>query len=125
MYKNSISTGESASMDNPVAKHSNGIKGGECMPNHFGEHAVVIGGSVAGLMTARVLADHFDAVTVLERDRIENRQTLHRSVPQGSHVHVLLLGGQRAIASLYPLSLFRRTAGFITSFKPFPKRRDH
>ena len=55
-----------------------------------------------GLMTARVLADHFDAVTVLERDRIENRPTLHQSIPQGSHVHGLLLGGQRVIAWLYP-----------------------
>ena len=71
-------------------------------PNHFGKHAVVIGGSLAGLMTARVLGNHFDAVTVLERDRIENRPTLHQSIPQGSHVHGLLLGGQRVIASLYP-----------------------
>src|SRR6516162_3991532 len=86
----------------PVVKHSNGIKGEECIPNHFGEHALLIGGSLAGLMTARVLADHFDAVTVLERDRIENRPTLHQSIPQGSHVHGLLLGGQRVIASLYP-----------------------
>jgi hypothetical protein len=77
-------------------------KGRGMQPNHFGKHAVVIGGSLAGLMTARVLADHFDAVTVLERDRIENRPTLHQSIPQGSHVHGLLLGGQRVIASLYP-----------------------
>ena len=89
----------------PVVKHSNGIKGEECIPNHFGEHALLIGGSLAGLMTARVLADHFDAVTVLERDRIENRPTLHQSIPQGSHVHGLLLGGQRVIASLYPGSI--------------------
>jgi hypothetical protein len=38
---------------------SNGMKGEECIANHFGQHAVVIGGSLAGLMTARVLADHF------------------------------------------------------------------
>jgi flavin-dependent dehydrogenase len=28
------------------------------MADHFGRQAVVIGGSLAGLMTARVLADH-------------------------------------------------------------------
>ena len=33
-----------------------------------GEHAVVIGGSVAGLLAARVLADHFERVTVVKRD---------------------------------------------------------
>ena len=32
-------------------------------------HAIVIGGSIAGLPTARVLTDYFERVTVLERDR--------------------------------------------------------
>ena len=80
---------------------SNGMKAEECVANHFGQHAVVIGGSLAGLMTARVLADHFDTVTVLERDRIDG-PALHQSIPQGSHVHGLLLGGQQVMASLYP-----------------------
>ena len=31
--------------------------------------ALVIGGSMAGLLAARVLADHFSQVTILERDR--------------------------------------------------------
>jgi 2-polyprenyl-6-methoxyphenol hydroxylase-like FAD-dependent oxidoreductase len=70
--------------------------------NCLGEHAVVIGGSLAGLMTARVLADHFESVTVLERDRIESEPMLHRSIPQGNHLHGLLAGGQRVMASLYP-----------------------
>jgi 2-polyprenyl-6-methoxyphenol hydroxylase-like FAD-dependent oxidoreductase len=69
---------------------------------NLGQHAVVIGGSLAGLMTARVLADHFESVTVFERDQIEPRPALHKSIPQGNHLHGLLLGGQRAIASLYP-----------------------
>ena len=38
------------------------------MPRSLHQHAVVIGASMAGLATARVLADHFDAVTVLDRD---------------------------------------------------------
>jgi 2-polyprenyl-6-methoxyphenol hydroxylase-like FAD-dependent oxidoreductase len=70
--------------------------------NCLGEHAVVIGGSLAGLMTARMLADHFESVTVLERDQIESGPALHRSIPQGNHIHGLLLGGQRVMASLYP-----------------------
>jgi 2-polyprenyl-6-methoxyphenol hydroxylase-like FAD-dependent oxidoreductase len=72
------------------------------MAHHVGQRAVVIGGSVAGLMTARVLADHFDAVTVLERDHIDDQPALRQSVPQGAHLHGLLLGGQQIMASLYP-----------------------
>ena len=72
------------------------------MASSLGHHAVVIGGSLAGLMSAAVLADHFDRVTVFERDRIEDRPVLHKSIPQGNHIHALLLGGQNVMSSLYP-----------------------
>jgi len=72
------------------------------MAHRLGQQAVVIGGSLAGLMTARVLADHFDAVTVLERDYIDAQPGIHKSIPQGNHLHGLLLGGQQVMASLYP-----------------------
>jgi 2-polyprenyl-6-methoxyphenol hydroxylase-like FAD-dependent oxidoreductase len=72
------------------------------MEHCFGQHAVVIGGSLAGLMTARVLADHFDTVTVLERDHLSAHPALHKSIPQGNHLHGLLVGGQQVMASLYP-----------------------
>src|SRR5262249_38914536 len=76
--------------------------GGQVMGSHLGQHAVVIGGSLAGLMTARVLADHFAHVTVLERDHIDERPSIHKSIPQGNHVHALLLGGQQVLSALYP-----------------------
>lgn len=72
------------------------------MTRHLGRHAIVIGGSMTGLMTARVLADSFDRVTILERDHIDSRPAVHKSIPQGNHIHLLLLGGQQVIASLYP-----------------------
>lgn len=72
------------------------------MEHRLGQHAVVIGGSLAGLMTARVLADYFGVVTILERDHIAPQQALHQSIPQGNHLHGLLLGGQQVMASLYP-----------------------
>jgi 2-polyprenyl-6-methoxyphenol hydroxylase-like FAD-dependent oxidoreductase len=68
----------------------------------LGKHAVVIGGSIAGLVTARALADHFELVTILERDRVEDVPAVHKSVPQGHHIHTLLLGGTRALSSFYP-----------------------
>lgn len=72
------------------------------MGNYLGQHAVVIGGSMAGLMTARVLADYFASVTVLERDHLEDQPALHKSIPQGNHLHGVLVGGLQVMASLYP-----------------------
>ena len=62
----------------------------------------MIGGSIAGLMTARVLADHFEQVVVLERDHIAEEPAIHKSIPQGNHLHALLLGGQQVLSRLYP-----------------------
>jgi 2-polyprenyl-6-methoxyphenol hydroxylase-like FAD-dependent oxidoreductase len=72
------------------------------MSARLGEHAVVIGGSIAGMMAARVLTDHFDRVTLLDRDHIEAQPVVHKSVPQGNHLHALMLGGQQVLSSLYP-----------------------
>ena len=72
------------------------------MAHRLGQHAVVIGGSLAGLMTARILIDHFDAVTVLERDDLAAQPGMHHSIPQGHHLHALLRGGRQVMASLYP-----------------------
>jgi 2-polyprenyl-6-methoxyphenol hydroxylase-like FAD-dependent oxidoreductase len=65
----------------------------------LGDHAIVIGGSIAGLMAARVLTDYFSQVTILERDLIEDRPVIHKSVPQGNHLHALLQGGQQVLSS--------------------------
>jgi 2-polyprenyl-6-methoxyphenol hydroxylase-like FAD-dependent oxidoreductase len=65
-------------------------------------HAVVIGASMAGLTTARVLADHADAVTVLDRDDLPAGYDARKGVPQGRHAHAILAGGARAIEELFP-----------------------
>ena len=68
-----------------------------------GEHAIVIGASLAGLLAARVLADSYDRVTVLDRDRLPGGVTENRrAVPQGRHAHGLQLGGQLALEELLP-----------------------
>lgn len=38
-------------------------------PSDRSGHALVIGGSIAGLLTARVLSERFRWVTIVERDR--------------------------------------------------------
>ncbi|WP_069883642.1 FAD-dependent oxidoreductase [Streptomyces luteocolor] len=66
------------------------------------QRAVVIGGGYAGLVTARVLADHFAEVLVLERDPVRPDTGVHRHVPQGYHAHALLARGGDALEALFP-----------------------
>src|SRR5215472_351410 len=72
------------------------------MASRLGEHAVVIGGNIAGLVSARVLAGYFDQVTILERDHIESQPAVHKSTPQGNHLHTILIGGLQVLLELYP-----------------------
>jgi 2-polyprenyl-6-methoxyphenol hydroxylase-like FAD-dependent oxidoreductase len=65
-------------------------------------HAVVVGASMAGLFTARVLADHFTRVTVLDRDQLLTSPDPRKGVPQGRHAHALLAAGQQVLATLFP-----------------------
>jgi 2-polyprenyl-6-methoxyphenol hydroxylase-like FAD-dependent oxidoreductase len=71
------------------------------MSSRLGDNAIVIGGSIAGLVTARVLSDYFEHVTILERDHIEPRPHVHKSTPQGRHLHAVLLGGLQVLSRLY------------------------
>src|SRR5262245_39425147 len=65
-------------------------------------HAVVVGGSMAGMLAARVLADHFDSVTLLERDRFPETPAARAGLPQGRHAHALLERGRRIVERLLP-----------------------
>jgi 2-polyprenyl-6-methoxyphenol hydroxylase-like FAD-dependent oxidoreductase len=66
------------------------------------KHALVIGGSLAGLLAARVLANHFEQVTLIERDRFPNGPTHRNGVPQARHNHVLLLRGKAIFERYFP-----------------------
>ena len=72
------------------------------MAELIGRQAVVIGAGMGGLTAARVLADHFERVLVLERDALPADPLDRHGVPQGRHVHALLAGGQRALSELFP-----------------------
>lgn len=65
-------------------------------------HAIVIGAGIAGLCAACVLAEHVEAVTVVERDTDLGTPGPRRSVPQGAHPHLLLGAGQTILESLVP-----------------------
>jgi 2-polyprenyl-6-methoxyphenol hydroxylase-like FAD-dependent oxidoreductase len=66
------------------------------------EHALVLGGSIAGLLAARVLADRYAQVTVVERDRLPSGAEHRRGVPHGHHVHGLLPRGLQILEDLLP-----------------------
>jgi len=65
-------------------------------------HAVVIGGSLAGLLMGRVLANHFDRVTIVERDVYADQPVPRKGVPHSRFPHTLMLRGQRILEQLFP-----------------------
>lgn len=74
--------------------------------NHAGasrsNHAVVIGGGVAGLLAARALCDHFERVTIIDRDRLPERPEPRKGAPQARHLHALMNRGLRILNSFFP-----------------------
>src|SRR5690242_18353339 len=64
--------------------------------------ALVLGGSIAGLIAARVLADHADEVWIIEPDFLEDAPVIRRGAPQGSQAHALLGKGRAVIEQLLP-----------------------
>src|SRR5262245_7737464 len=70
--------------------------------NQLNKHAIVIGSSIAGLSAARVLTNHFERVTVIERDEPAQSTLFRKGAPQGRHPHVMLKGGELALEQLFP-----------------------
>lgn len=68
----------------------------------IGQHAVVCGASMAGLMAARVLTDHYDRVTIIERDTLVDDPVARRGVPQGCQPHALLARCAVILDELFP-----------------------
>ncbi|MGW0914421.1 FAD-dependent oxidoreductase [Streptomyces sp. NPDC002784] len=75
-------------------------------------HGAVIGGGLAGMLTARALRRHLDRVTVIDRDDLPGGPELRKGVPQARHAHLLWSGGARIVESLLPGTVERlRAAG--------------
>ncbi|WFE25833.1 FAD-dependent monooxygenase [Solwaraspora sp. WMMD791] len=68
----------------------------------MGGSAIVVGAGIAGLVTARVLSDHVDQVTILERDRLPDVALPRRGAPQGRHSHLVPAAGQRLLEAQFP-----------------------
>ncbi len=66
------------------------------------KQAVVIGGSMAGLLAARALSEQFEQVTILERDHFPPLGQQRKGVPQGRHAHGVLAQGARIFEAFFP-----------------------
>ncbi|MFJ4470928.1 FAD-dependent oxidoreductase [Streptomyces sp. NPDC089424] len=64
--------------------------------------AVVLGGSHAGMLAARALAEFADRVVVVERDVLPEGPAPRKGLPQARHAHMLWSGGARAVEDLVP-----------------------
>jgi 2-polyprenyl-6-methoxyphenol hydroxylase-like FAD-dependent oxidoreductase len=71
------------------------------MSEQTGRRALVLGGSVGGLLAARALSDSFHHVTVVDRDDLEGTGP-RKGVPQGLHAHGLLAKGREELEEMFP-----------------------
>ncbi|MCW3845494.1 FAD-binding protein, partial [Micromonospora yasonensis] len=64
--------------------------------------AIVLGGSIGGLLAARVLSESYATVTVFDRDELPAAAADRKGVPQSEHSHGLLARGRQILEELFP-----------------------
>src|SRR5436190_14876675 len=72
------------------------------MGHDAGSRAVVLGGSSAGLFAARVLADAYDEVVIVDRDKLVGVKGIRRFCPQSHQANGLLARGVQVMEELFP-----------------------
>ncbi len=65
-------------------------------------HATVVGGSMAGLIAARVLSNHFEKVTIIEKDIVNNEPETRKGQSQTKHIHLLLVQAMNTLSHYFP-----------------------
>jgi 2-polyprenyl-6-methoxyphenol hydroxylase-like FAD-dependent oxidoreductase len=89
----------------------------------IGDHAVVLGAGMAGLLAARVLADAYQRVTVVERDPLPEMPSNRKGVPQGRHAHLLVPRGAQILCELFPGLLDDLIAGGVPVIRDYAEFR--
>lgn len=90
-------------MKTRLSADRHGVQRSSAAPSRsLGDHAVVVGGSIAGLLAARVLSEHYAEVTVLDRDVLPTGPVPRKAVPQGRHIHFLQEAGRVRFEALFP-----------------------
>ncbi len=72
------------------------------MAKIIGDRAIIVGGSIAGLLSAKVLSDYFEQVIMIDRDKLPETPQARRGVPQSVQPHVLFTKGYRILAEFFP-----------------------
>jgi 2-polyprenyl-6-methoxyphenol hydroxylase-like FAD-dependent oxidoreductase len=82
------------------------------------KHAIVIGASLGGLITARALINHFEKVTILEKDTVHDEPESRKGQPQTRHLHGLLPMGLNIMKTYFPglLSDFESRGASVVDF---------
>ena len=66
------------------------------------DKAIVIGGSIAGLLAAHVLSNHFQEVVIVEKDNYADDNKVRIGTPQANHIHLLLVKGREILEEFFP-----------------------
>jgi 2-polyprenyl-6-methoxyphenol hydroxylase-like FAD-dependent oxidoreductase len=69
-------------------------------PNY--KHAIIIGGSLGGLLTARVLSNYFEHITIVERDAVPDHPEARKGQSHTRHLHGLLATGLEIMTRYFP-----------------------
>lgn len=72
------------------------------MNGHLGDRAVVLGGSMAGVLAARVLAEFYHEVLVIDRDKVLGVSSPRKGAPHTVHAHGLHARGHQILEELFP-----------------------
>ncbi|NQZ59005.1 MAG: hypothetical protein HRT88_16255, partial [Lentisphaeraceae bacterium] len=64
--------------------------------------AIVIGGSIAGMMAARAASDFCEHVTIVDRDELLSNPSIRQGAPHAVQPHTLLEGGRIIMEEFFP-----------------------
>jgi 2-polyprenyl-6-methoxyphenol hydroxylase-like FAD-dependent oxidoreductase len=66
------------------------------------KRAIIIGGSMGGLLTARVLSEYFTEVVIVEKDELPDKPVDRAGTPQGFHPHRFTPRLKMILGRLFP-----------------------
>ena len=92
-------------------------------PVHSKQHVIVLGGSLSGLLAARVLSPYYTQVTIIEKDAVHREPEARKGQPQTRHLHGLLPGGLKVMSSYFP-GLLDEMASYGVKVRDFADSMD-